>query len=91
MLGFGPSPTSSPTSDLGLAVFAVLSDGHTKAQKSLSRKQKGSARTTRRCSVWGVVGDAKPLHVRTWPCACGAVHGRDLNAAVNILAESGPQ
>ncbi|MEV6298014.1 transposase [Actinoplanes sp. NPDC051861] len=42
--------------------------------------------TTRRCSVCGVVGEKKPLEVRSWRCGCGAVHDRDLNAAMNILA-----
>jgi putative transposase len=38
------------------------------------------------CSHCGIVDGKKPLHVRTWMCRCGAVHDRDLNAAVNILA-----
>ncbi|MEV0364758.1 RNA-guided endonuclease InsQ/TnpB family protein [Nocardia fusca] len=42
--------------------------------------------STRMCSVCGVVGEKKPLHVRMWTCACGAVHDRDVNAAVNVLA-----
>ena len=42
--------------------------------------------STRMCSVCGVIGEAKPLHVREWNCPCGAVHDRDVNAAINILA-----
>jgi putative transposase len=42
--------------------------------------------STRMCSACGAVGEAKPLHVRTWICPCGAVHDRDVNAARNILA-----
>ncbi|MFD4401765.1 RNA-guided endonuclease InsQ/TnpB family protein [Nocardia sp. NPDC058499] len=42
--------------------------------------------STRMCSVCGVVGEKKPLHVREWTCGCGAVHDRDVNAARNILA-----
>lgn len=42
--------------------------------------------STRACSVCGAIGEAKPLHVRTWTCRCGAVHDRDVNAARNILA-----
>jgi putative transposase len=42
--------------------------------------------STRACSACGAVGEAKPLHVREWTCACGAVHDRDENAAKNILA-----
>lgn len=42
--------------------------------------------STRMCSACGLVGDKKPLHVRSWTCACGAIHDRDVNAATNILA-----
>lgn len=42
--------------------------------------------STRACSVCGAIGEAKPLHVRSWTCPCGAVHDRDVNAAKNILA-----
>ena len=39
------------------------------------------------CSACGVVDGPKPLSIREWTCAaCGAVHDRDLNAAINILA-----
>jgi putative transposase len=42
--------------------------------------------STRACSACGAIGDAKPLHVRTWTCGCGTTHDRDVNAARNILA-----
>lgn len=39
------------------------------------------------CHACWVVDGKKPLHVREWTCAgCGAVHDRDLNAALVILA-----
>ena len=38
------------------------------------------------CSTCGTVTEPKPLHVRSWTCACGARHDRDVNAAKNILA-----
>ncbi len=38
------------------------------------------------CSVCGHRDGPKPLHVRTWTCRCGAVHDRDRNASINILA-----
>ncbi|MGH9379374.1 MAG: RNA-guided endonuclease InsQ/TnpB family protein, partial [Thermoanaerobaculia bacterium] len=38
------------------------------------------------CSACGRIDGAKPLHVRTWTCACGVTHDRDQNAARNILA-----
>ncbi len=38
------------------------------------------------CSACGVLAESMPLNVRTWRCACGTVHDRDVNAAKNILA-----
>ncbi|GAA3415239.1 RNA-guided endonuclease InsQ/TnpB family protein [Streptosporangium vulgare] len=38
------------------------------------------------CSACGTTQRSMPLGVRTWVCACGAVHDRDVNAAKNILA-----
>ncbi|NGO78608.1 IS200/IS605 family element transposase accessory protein TnpB [Streptomyces sp. YC504] len=38
------------------------------------------------CSVCGTLQDKMPLNVRTWTCACGTTHDRDVNAAKNLLA-----
>ncbi|MET9901242.1 RNA-guided endonuclease TnpB family protein [Streptomyces sp. NPDC006446] len=46
--------------------------------------------TSQVCSVCGVKGGPKPLHIRTWTCgACGAVLDRDVNAAVNVAQAAG--
>ncbi|MEU8396145.1 transposase [Nonomuraea sp. NPDC048892] len=37
------------------------------------------------CSACGTVADKMPLNIRSWTCPCGAVHDRDVNAAINIL------
>jgi len=43
--------------------------------------------TSQVCSACGVKDGPKPLGVRQWTCpACGVVHDRDVNAALNILA-----
>ncbi len=42
------------------------------------------------CSTCGAVDGPKPLHVREWTCtACGTVHDRDTNAAINIKTAAG--
>ncbi|MES9541753.1 RNA-guided endonuclease TnpB family protein [Actinomadura sp. NPDC000600] len=42
--------------------------------------------STRMCSRCGRINQKMPLDVRSWACPCGAVHDRDVNAAINILA-----
>ncbi|MHA2642857.1 MAG: RNA-guided endonuclease TnpB family protein [bacterium JZ-2024 1] len=41
--------------------------------------------SSKRCSVCQCVNAGLALSDRVWTCACGAVHDRDVNAAVNIL------
>ncbi|QYC41149.1 Putative transposase DNA-binding domain protein [Nonomuraea coxensis DSM 45129] len=42
--------------------------------------------SSKMCSACGTVTESMPLDVRMWTCRCGAVHDRDVNAAINILA-----
>lgn len=48
--------------------------------------------TSQMCSSCGVIPDSSPkgmgaLGIRQWECSgCGAIHDRDINAAINILA-----
>ena len=44
--------------------------------------------SSKTCSACGAVCDKMPLNVRAWTCAaCGMLHDRDINAAVNIRDE----
>ncbi|SPF01543.1 RNA-guided endonuclease InsQ/TnpB family protein [Streptomyces sp. MA5143a] len=46
--------------------------------------------TSQTCSTCGAVDGPKPLDVREWTCtACGTVHDRDTNAAINIKTAAG--
>jgi putative transposase len=38
------------------------------------------------CSACGALQGKMPLNVREWTCPCGAVHDRDVNAALNLKA-----
>jgi putative transposase len=43
--------------------------------------------SSKTCSACGTIAAEMPLGVREWTCAaCGAVHDRDVNAAINIRA-----
>lgn len=43
--------------------------------------------TSQTCSECGRLDGPKPLSIRSWTCLCGAVHDRDVNAAINVLAQ----
>ncbi len=46
--------------------------------------------TSQTCSSCGFKGGKKALNVKEWACiSCGAVHDRDINAAVNIKVAGG--
>jgi putative transposase len=46
--------------------------------------------TSQRCSCCGEIGGKKELAVREWECLfCGAIHDRDINAAINIKVAGG--
>lgn len=46
--------------------------------------------TSQTCSTCGVKDGPKPLNVREWTCtACGSVHDRDHNAAINVKQAAG--
>lgn len=42
--------------------------------------------SSKTCSACGAINTGLTLSDRTWACLCGAVHDRDHNAAVNLLA-----
>ncbi|MFF7603246.1 RNA-guided endonuclease InsQ/TnpB family protein [Streptomyces mirabilis] len=46
--------------------------------------------TSQTCSTCGAKDGPKPLNVREWICsACGTVHDRDTNAAINVKTAAG--
>ncbi|MET8134995.1 RNA-guided endonuclease TnpB family protein [Streptomyces sp. NPDC005251] len=46
--------------------------------------------TSQTCSACGVKDGPKPLHIREWTCtACGTLHDRDHNAAINVKTAAG--
>jgi putative transposase len=42
--------------------------------------------SSKSCSACGRIVEKLALNVRSWACPCGAVHDRDINAAINIQA-----
>lgn len=45
--------------------------------------------SSKTCSTCGIVRESLPLSTRQWTCdSCGAMHNRDVNAAINIALEA---
>lgn len=43
--------------------------------------------SSKTCSSCGTIQSSLPLHIREWTCdACGSLHDRDINAAINLKA-----
>ena len=43
--------------------------------------------SSKTCSCCGEKQETMPLNIRQWQCSCGAVHDRDVNAAINIARQ----
>jgi putative transposase len=85
--GLGRTRLARSVHDAGWSAFtAMLEYKARKHGRSFGRTGRWEP-TSQVCSACGVTGGPKPLRVRQWTCpACGAVHDRDVNAALNILA-----
>jgi putative transposase len=85
--GLGRTRLAKSVHDAGWSAFtAMLEYKARKHGRGFGRTGRWEP-TSQVCSACGVNGGPKPLSVRQWTCAaCGAVHDRDVNAAVNILA-----
>ncbi|WP_293132202.1 RNA-guided endonuclease TnpB family protein [Okeania sp. SIO3I5] len=77
---------SKAISDLGWRQFRTLTEAKCKKYGREFRVIDRWQPTSQKCSHCGFRGGKKELDVREWTCLnCGAVHDRDINAAVNIL------
>jgi putative transposase len=46
--------------------------------------------TSQTCSACDTLDGPKSLHIREWTCpACGALHDRDINSAINVKKAAG--
>ncbi len=84
--GLARTRLARSVNDAGWSTFAAMLEYKARRHGRTFARVDRWLPSTRTCSVCGVIGEAKPLHVREWTCACGAHHDRDVNAARNILA-----
>lgn len=75
------------TLDAGWAMFKTMLE-YKATQAGIVFEEVNEAYSTQTCSQCGSIEGPKGfngLGIRGWRCSCGALHGRDLNAAKNIL------
>jgi putative transposase len=84
--GLARTRLARPVHDAGWSMFTAMLEYKARRHGRTFARVDRWFPSTRACSACGVIGEAKPLHVREWTCPCGAVHDRDVNAAKNILA-----
>lgn len=81
---------SRAISDLGWRQFRVLLEAKAAMYGRTVNVINRWIPTSQTCSTCGFKGGKKGLEVRGWQCiSCGAVHDRDVNAAVNIKVAGG--
>jgi putative transposase len=76
------------TQDAGWAMFKTMLEQKCR-QAGVVFGVVNEAWSTQTCNVCGVIAGPKGragLNERMWACSCGAVHDRDVNAALNIRA-----
>jgi putative transposase len=81
---------SRAISDLGWSSFLTMIEAKSAMYGRDFRVISRWEPTSQRCSCCGEIGGKKELSVREWTCLfCGAIHDRDINAAVNIKVAGG--
>jgi putative transposase len=87
VVGLGRTRLAKSVHDAGWSQFvAMLQYKAARYGRTFARIDR-FAPTSQTCSACGRLDGPKPLNVRSWTCLCGAVHDRDVNAALNVLAQ----
>ncbi|WP_346534405.1 transposase [Micromonospora sp. DPT] len=87
VVGLGRTRLAKSVHDAGWASFTGMLEYKAARYGRTFAKIDRFAPTSQTCSACGRLDGPKPLNVRSWTCPCGAVHDRDVNAAINVLAQ----
>jgi putative transposase len=87
VVGLGRTRLAKSVHDAGWASFTGMLEYKAARYGRTFEKIGRFAPTSQTCSACGRLDGPKPLNVRSWTCPCGAVHDRDVNAALNVLAQ----
>jgi putative transposase len=86
VVGLGRTSLAKSVHDAGWASFTgMLEYKAARCGRTFGRVDRFFP-STRMCSGCGKINEKMGLDVRVWGCLCGAVHDRDVNAAINVLA-----
>ncbi|WP_199236046.1 RNA-guided endonuclease InsQ/TnpB family protein, partial [Micromonospora sp. S4605] len=85
--GLGRTRLAKSVYDAGWASFTAMLEYKAARAGRRFAKVNRFAPTSQTCSACGRIDGPKPLNVRSWTCPCGATHDRDVNAAINVLAQ----
>ncbi|WP_207786137.1 RNA-guided endonuclease InsQ/TnpB family protein [Micromonospora globispora] len=86
VVGLGQTRLAKSVHDAAWAQFVQMLEYKTVRYGRTFAKINRFTPTSQTCSTCGRIDGPKPLGVRSWNCPCGAVHDRDINAAINVLA-----
>ncbi|MEV4527358.1 RNA-guided endonuclease TnpB family protein [Streptosporangium sp. NPDC049304] len=84
--GLGRTRLAKSVHDAGWSQFTTMLEYKAKRYGRTFTKIDRWFPSSKLCSDCGHIAESMPLNVRSWTCLCGAVHDRDINAAINILA-----
>lgn len=87
VVGLGRARLAKSVHDAGWSQFVGMLEYKAARWGRTFGKIDRFAPTSQTCSACGRLDGPKPLSVRSWTCLCGAVHDRDVNAALNVLAQ----
>ncbi|MEH0981761.1 RNA-guided endonuclease InsQ/TnpB family protein [Micromonospora sp. CPCC 205556] len=87
VVGLGRTRLAKSVHDAGWASFTAMLEYKAARHGRTFARIDRFAPTSRTCSTCGRLDGPKPLNVRSWTCPCGVVHDRDVNAAINVLAQ----
>ncbi|WP_460806459.1 RNA-guided endonuclease InsQ/TnpB family protein [Micromonospora zhanjiangensis] len=87
VVGLGRTRLAKSVHDAGWASFTGMLEYKAARYGRTFGRIDRFAPTSQTCSTCGRLDGPKPLSVRSWACPCGAVHDRDVNAAINVLAQ----
>jgi putative transposase len=87
VVGLGRTRLAKSVHDAGWASFTAMLEYKAARYGRTFAKIDRFAPTSQTCSTCGRLDGPKPLSARSWTCLCGVVHDRDVNAAINVLAQ----